>query len=362
MRVAFALILAAILFAPARARGGEARSSSTDADPGPGFEAFADAFARAEEKELAAHRLAAANPGEVGDAELVLLLDAIDVSMEIVRASGRGPAYAAAWHRIARCEFRCGRLWPAFEALERSFPEAPPGAPPPDMALVTARVTLQKRIGDALMIQGLRRVRDCRIDGQPANGYQAARKAYRAIVVNDRNHPDAPDAYLRYARCCVKLGDDKAAEEAYRSVFAIDYPGHPVARTARLELAQLYLDRYRAVNQDLPAAIRLEVDDLLRQAGLTADEGRRFRGDIREIVHQAPDIPVDRPDDLRAAEAERDEAEAGELLRQAQAYFNNIKTRSARAAAVNLLRQVIERHPDTRAAEVARSLLDRWRQ
>jgi len=318
---------------------------------------------KAKEAEFSAHDLAKQNPGPPSNEELGLLLDAIEWSEKAIHITPKGEIAEAAYLRIARAEIRCGRYWQAFLAVENSFPVLPAGQVP-EASRIKARITLEKHIADALYDLGLRPIPGAEKGEKdiPINGYAGARQIYRAIVVNDRLSKVAPESYLRYAECALKMGDKQDAEDAYRSIIYRDFSAHPIADQARAALVRLILDKYKGKTEDIPRDVRVELDALQRVVRINA-EGEDFERNMSSPVGQYQETPSQTALRLKQMQEEKDEAAAAALVRQAQAQLNNIKTDKARKSGLFLLQQTIDRYPQTPSAEVAKTLIkryDRW--
>jgi tetratricopeptide (TPR) repeat protein len=236
-----------------------------------------------------------------------------------------GESREYAWFGIGRCEARRGRLWSAFEALERSFP------PTYVSGEVERRVALQMRIGRALMALGTEPVPDLPDGEKSLSGLAAASRVFQRVVYNHPNSREAAEALLLRGDCLRAVGDRSEAEIAYRRAIRRreTWSGGWVATAA---LAELLI---RAAPEGPGRAEALdEAEALLESAG---------------SVPRPPEALATR---LRSARALLRETRAADGLARALFYLERGGGRH-RQAAVFSLREVIRRFPGTEAADTA---------
>ncbi|MDR1534407.1 MAG: hypothetical protein LBU64_04830 [Planctomycetota bacterium] len=271
-----------------------------------------------------------------GDAAMFAeqIAKAIDAYTDIVAMAGAGDeAREEAWYGVARCEYRRGNWWKAFDALERSFPRLF------DRGEVAGRIKLEMFIGERLWRLGDAAAPDAFSEGEPLNGYQAASRVYAAAIFNQPTAQDAPLALLRRGDAAALDRDWEAAGKFYRQVVEY-YPESEPAMQARSSLAESVLRQY---SDGMPEAAREDLgvimDDVERaEAGLSGESEERRR---RAVV---------RANDM----------EAETRLRHAREYLRNVRVRKSRDAAVFLLGDVVSHFPGTaqagEAAEILRGL------
>lgn len=216
---------------------------------------------------------------------------------------------------VARCEIARGNLMTAFEVLEESFPAQY------DAAAVDRRIRLEAVIAERLLRE---------------KKYEEAARVLGAIVYNDPRYELAPVALMKKGDCYLELARYGKAEQVFRLVLR-NYPNAPQAVEAGPALAQaLALKPYE--KDEIPQKARAEIADLLRRAQLHAPQTPALKARIE------------------AARRARARAEAEGLLKKARFYLD-LKTKPGRRSAAFLLRDIIERYPETEAAGTAVKLL-----
>ncbi len=263
------------------------------------------------------------------------LTKAIDAYMAIIdMADASTEAREEAWYGLARCEYRRGNWWQAFDALERSFPKKF------ERSEVAGRIKLEMFVGERLWRMGGEPVPGANPEGTPLTGYQAASRVYAAAIFNQPTAKDAPLALLRRGDAAAMDKNWQEAAKYYRQVVEY-YPESDQAMQARSSLTESI---YR---QDWPGGfpeaarsdVALIMDDVER-----ADT--RLSGEAQERRTRAVTLA--------------NENEAETKLRHAKEYLKKVRTRKSRDGAVFLLGDVVSYYPNTpqaaEAAEILRGL------
>lgn len=253
---------------------------------------------------------------------------AIAAYMDIIGMADAGTeAREEAWYGVARCEYRLGNWWRAFDALERSFPGKF------EKSEVASRVKLEMFIAERLWRLGDEPAADAGL-----NGYRAAGRVYAAVVFNQPAGSDAPIALLRQGDAAAMGQDWKEAAKYYRQVVEY-YPESEQAMQARSSLTEsIYRQDWPA---GFPEAARTDVasimDDVERADSRLSDDAEERR---KRAVTLANDL------------------EAETKLRHAKEYLRSFRVRKSRDAAVFLLGDICSLYPNTsQAAEAADMLL-----
>ncbi len=252
--------------------------------------------------------------------------------MDIVEMADAGnEAREEAWYGVARCEYRLGNWWKAFDALERSFPKMY------EKSEVAGRIKLEMYIGERLWRMGDQPAPDAIIDREQLNGYQAASRVYAAAVFNQPTSDDAPLALLRRGDAATMEQNWKEAARYYRQVVQY-FPESEPAMQARSSLTEaIYRDEHPA---GFPEAARDDVasimDDVERASGRLSGEAEERR--VRAV-------------------ALANDLEAETKLRHAKEYLRSLRVRKSRDAAVFLLGDVVSLYPNTSQAQEAAELL-----
>lgn len=236
-----------------------------------------------------------------------------------------------AWYGVARCEYRMGNWWRAFDALERSFPKQY------EKSEVAGRIRLEIYIGERLWRMGNDLVADADPEGNQLNGYQAASRVYAAVVFNNPNSEDTALALLRRGDAAALESQWEDAARFYRQVVEY-FPESEAAMQARSSLTEaIYRQEWP---RGFPEAARNDVasimDDVERaDSRLTEEaEGRRQRA-------------------VQVA----NELEADHKLKQAKEYMRSFRVKKSRDAAVFLLGDICSLYPGTAQAEEAAGML-----
>ena len=260
------------------------------------------------------------------------LSKAMDAYLAIISmADASSEAREEAWYGVARCEYRLGNWWRAFDALERSFPRKF------EKSEVAGRLKLEMFIGERLWRMAGEPVPDANPDGIPLTGYQAASLVYAAIVFNQPISEDAPLAILRRGDAAALDNDWTEAAKFYRQVIEY-YPESEQAMQARSSLAEsVYRQEWPA---GFPEAAR---DDLGRVMDDVERAGGSLSDDARERRQRAVSIANDLEAEIR--------------LRQAKEYLKSIRVRKSRDAAVFLLGDIVSFYPATAQAVEAADML-----
>jgi tetratricopeptide (TPR) repeat protein len=235
-----------------------------------------------------------------------------------------------AWYGLARCEYRRGNWWKAFDALERSFPRKF------DRSEVAGRIRLEMFIGEHLWRLGEARIPDTSSNGELLTGYRAASLVYAAAIFNQPIAADAPLALLRRGDAAAMDRDWEAAEKFYRQVVEY-YPESEPAMQARSSLAEMVMRRY---SLELPEAARNDLGSIMDDVE-RADAGLSGAAEERR----------------RRAVAVANDMEAETKLRHAKEYLKNVRVRKSRDAAVFLLGDLVSHFPGTIQAGEAADIL-----
>ncbi|MCC8179649.1 MAG: hypothetical protein LIP23_01865 [Planctomycetes bacterium] len=260
------------------------------------------------------------------------LRKAVDAYMEIVSMADAGnEAREEAWYGVARCEYRLGNWWRAFDALERSFPRQF------DRNEVAGRIKLEMFIGERLWRMAANPVPDASQDGQPLTGYQAASRVYAAAVFNQPSAEDAPLALLRRGDAASLEADWKNAATYYRQVVEY-FPESEPAMQARSSLTEaIYRQEWPA---GFPEAAREDVASIM-------DDVERANAELTEEAEERR---------VRAV-AVANNLEAENKLRHAKEYLRALRVRKSRDAAVFLLGDIVSLYPGTEQAGEASEIL-----
>ncbi|MCC8189889.1 MAG: tetratricopeptide repeat protein [Planctomycetes bacterium] len=257
---------------------------------------------------------------------------AIDAYLAIIGMADAGSeAREEAWYGVARCEYRRGNWWQAFDALERSFPKAY------ERGEVEGRIKLEMFIGERLWRIGPDPVAGTGGDDGPLTGYQAASLVYEKAIFNQPSAQDAPVALLRRGDAASLAENWEEAVRHYRQVVEY-YPESDQAMQARSSLTEaVYRQEWVG---GFPEAGRDDVgrlmDDVERQYGRLSPEAEERR--------------------LRAV-ALANSLEAETKLAHAKSYLTSVRVRKSRDAAVFLLGEVVSRFPETEQAGEAAAIL-----
>jgi len=251
------------------------------------------------------------------------LTEALAIYRQMIELGASGNMRREAFWGAARCCFRLGRLWEAFEAIEQSFP------PAFEPQAVAERVALEYQIAVCLMRYGAQQVPDAFADDKPLTGYEAASRVFRAIVYNDARAAQAPLALLGEGDCLGESGDWQGAQKAYRR-FLREHPRHELAAEAKAALARALVVSAAGGK----SALVEEAAALAREAEAQEMIGERLR--IR----------------LEAYRRARQETLAADLLAKADFYLRQ-KTPQGRKSGVFTLREVMRQFPATKAAQQA---------
>ncbi|MDR1519863.1 MAG: hypothetical protein LBU23_06945 [Planctomycetota bacterium] len=276
---------------------------------------------------------AAIEAGKTGDQAVFAeqIAKALSAYADIVAMADAGnEAREEAWYGVARCEYRRGNWWKAFDALERSFPGRF------DRSEVAGRIKLEMFIGERLWRLGGAKVADAHSGDGLLNGYQAASRVYAAAIFNQPTASDAPLALLRRGDAAAIEEDWEAAEKFYRQVVEY-YPESDPAMQARSSLAEAVLRRYSA---GAPEAAR---DDV----GLIMDDVERADAELSSEAEER----------RRRAVALANDIEAETRLRHAKEYLKNVRVRKSRDAAVFLLGDIVSHFPAAPQAREAADIL-----
>jgi tetratricopeptide (TPR) repeat protein len=302
--------------------------SSRSVVPGMSIRQLAPFFALAKGSEAAA-----IEAKRTGDDALFAdqIAKAVSAYADIVAMADAGnEAREEAWYGIARCEYRRGNWWKAFDAIERSFPGKF------DRSEVAGRIRLEMFIGEHLWRLGEARVPDASSSGEILTGYQAASLVYAAAIFNQPAAADAPLALLRRGDAAAMDRDWEAAEKFYRQAVEY-YPESESAMQARSSLAEMVMRRYSA---ELPEAARSDLGSIMDDVE-RADVGLSEEAEERR----------------RRAVAVANDMEAETKLRHAKEYLKNVRVRKSRDAAVFLLGDVVSHFPGTVQAGEAAGIL-----
>ncbi len=311
--------------------GGAAAPARRQAAPGMSVRQLEPYFALAKGSEAMALESSQKGDEQVYREQLGKALDAYMAIIAMADASTE--AREEAWYGVARCEYRRGNWWQAFDALERSFPKKF------EKGEVAGRIKLEMYIGERLWRMGNDPVAGANPDGAPLTGYQAASRVYAAAIFNQPTAQDAPLALLRRGDAAALEKDWKEAAKFYRQVIEY-YPESEQAMQARSSLTESI---YR---QDWPAGfpeaarsdVALIMDDVERADSRLSDDALERR---KRAVTVANDL------------------EAETKLRQAKGYLKSIRVRKSRDAAVFLLGDIVSFYPNTPQAGEAADLLRR---
>ncbi len=290
-------------------------SPTAEKDAPPRGDTFQQAAAR--QAALVARAWTAESAGQMESA-LALYREAVAIG-----APGESLEYA--WFGVGRCEARRGRLWSAFEALERSYP---PSYVPDE---VERRVALEMRIGRALMALEGGEVPDLPPGEKSRSGYAAASRVFQRVVYNLPNGQEAAGALLLRGDCLRAMGDLAEAEIAYRRA---------------MRRREESLDGWRATLTLAELLVRTAPEDAGRVERLTEAAA------LLESVETSPRAAEALADELNRARRLLEETRAADALDKAQFYLERGDARH-RQAGIFALREVVRLYPGTAAAGTA---------
>ena len=251
---------------------------------------------------------------------------------EIVSMADAGSeAREEAWYGIARCDYRLGNWWKAFEALERSFPEEYQAGE------VAGRMKLETYIGERLWRFGASPAPDVVVDGVNLDGYRAAAQVYAAVMFNQPTNDDAPLALLRQGDAASFHNEWDEAARHYRTLIEY-YPDSEQAMQARASLAESI---YR---QDWPT-------------GMPEAARRDVQGIMEDVDRADTTLSIEAADRRRKAVGVANERDAEIKLRHAKEYLKSVRGRKSRDGAVFLLKDVVSLYPETSQAAEAADIL-----
>lgn len=230
----------------------------------------------------------------------------------------------------ARSLYRLQRYLEAFAAVEASFPAQ---EPPVDALL--ERCALEIQIGTALLARGKDPAGQTTEEEKSASGYAAASRVFAATLYNDPRGAKVPQALLGLGDAEAGRGRTEAATGAYLQLVS-RVPQHPLADVARIRASRLLAAAASHAGDD---------DRLARAQALLAD-----------LRHPPEALEAPVREEWEEAQKALHEGAAGVMVRKAQYYLGG-NNRRAQKSGVFLLREVMQRFPDTRAANEAAAAL-----
>ena len=283
---------------------------------------------------LSAKRLELAQGGDK-------LEDAKAIYRMAIHNGAAGYELEEAYMGLARCEYRQGNYWAAFQAIESSFPKK----------FVTKEVELRVKmeldLAGRLARTGKREVtgapleKDKNGNNLPSriNGYEAAALIYKAVTFNDPKGAYGPRGLLMSARCYKEAEQYYNSEVEYRHLVET-YPDSEEAQKAQAELVEVIALKNMNNDKGIEGGTQDEVLSRMQQAKVVAKNSPQVSKSVEK------------------AESAVAQTQSKSMLEKADFYIQR-GNRKSRAAASFLLSEIIRLYPQTEAAEIAAKKLKR---
>ncbi len=267
--------------------------------------------------------------------------DAKAIYRMAIHNGAQGFELEEAYMGLARCEFRQGNYWNAFEALESSFPKEF------DQDGVALRIKMELDLAGRLARMGKREATGAPFK-KDINGnmlpdriscLEASAIIYKAITFNDPKGPYAPRGLLMSGRCYNELGMYKQSEDEYRHLVET-YPESVETEKAQAELVEVLAKKNAAADKGIEGEVQDEVQDRLLQA--------------KAVAKNSPEMA----ESVERANAALADTQSKAMLDKAEFYISRGNSKSLSAAKF-LLNDIIKRFPQTAAAKIAAERLEK---